>query len=468
MTLKIKVIIIMVLLILVTSIGGYWYLTKMSVVSGNLNVNKTKPIDKLCNYNVYSDFYYRINNYKSNTTFAELTPMRTTICYDLKANNVELQNKIYTQNNIILDDTNGRDIEKQITLLENFRKTYSEIITTQDKEYFKKSYETAKKTLNSLYGINSIDITEVNPRTKYYTTIENLPIKNMVVEYFNLKHISLAPIEVRKKDSWQPNILEWHFGEKDRIYLQYLKKSSNSDFDKYIQYIYKEKQEDKTIVRLTKFNRNKLSKMFLIFDDKQNKIKTLFMDNNGYIYALIMQVSNKKAFETYFNDYMRIAYGIYFVEKNGLDTSFIIEQDKVTQYLKKYNDLSEKLVTKYDTLKEYKCNAILQNYKETKEIHQKIENYKKLKENSISLSFDQKFELFKKLNNTYPNEALCHALEDDIKNIELLTEAVDELKPLTIHYEERFKEGAVILKKQCSNKIECVEKLKKNDWEVTE
>jgi len=283
MTLKIKVIIIMVLLILVTSIGGYWYLTKMSVVSGNLNVNKTKPIDKLCNYNVYSDFYYRINNYKSNTTFAELTPMRTTICYDLKANNVELQNKIYTQNNIILDDTNGRDIEKQITLLENFRKTYSEIITTQDKEYFKKSYETAKKTLNSLYGINSIDITEVNPRTKYYTTIENLPIKNMVVEYFNLKHISLAPIEVRKKDSWQPNILEWHFGEKDRIYLQYLKKSSNSDFDKYIQYIYKEKQEDKTIVRLTKFNRNKLSKMFLIFDDKQNKIKTLFMDISLYL-----------------------------------------------------------------------------------------------------------------------------------------------------------------------------------------
>jgi len=60
---------------------------------------------------------------------------------------------------------------------------------------------------------------------------------------------------------------------------------------------------------------------------------------------------------------MRIAYGIYFVEKNGLDTSFIIEQDKVTQYLKKYNDLSEKLVTKYDTLKEYIFFKIMKKQK---------------------------------------------------------------------------------------------------------
>lgn len=463
LTLKFKIILIFFILIVVTSIGGYWYLTKMNVVSGNLNINKTKPIDKLCNYNVYSDFYYRINNYKNNTSYAELTPMRTTICYDLKANKVELQNRVDAQSNIILDDTNGNNIEKKISLLENFRKSYSEIVATQDKDYFQKSYETAKKTLDSLYGIDTVSVEAVDPQKNYYTKLNNLPIENMVVEHFNLKHISLSPNQMIKTDKWKPNIIEWNFGEKDRIYLQYLKKYSNHDLDEFINDTYA--TSDKTIIRLTKFNRNTLSKMFLIFDDDQKKIKTLFMDNNGYIYILVMQVSNKKAFESYFNDYMRIAYGIYFIEKDGLDTSYIQEQKRAISYYKQYHKLSKELIKSYKVLEDYKCVNVLENYKETKNITQKMRTLNKEINLMENLKFDKRYAKFKQLNGDYPCNVICDTIKKDIQNIELLTEGIQEFKPLTALFSDKYQQGANELRKKCRGNIECIQRLKNKDWE---
>jgi len=464
--LKIKIILIFSILILAFVGVGIWYLTKMSIVSGNLNINKTNPIDKLCNYNIYSDFYYHVMDKESKNSYAELTPMRTTICYNLKQNRIELQSRIDTESNIILDDTNGDKMEKEVLLLENFKKSYSKIVATQDKDYFTKSYEMAKRTLKALYGTEKIAIEKIDPQKKYYTHLNHLPIDNMVVEYFNLQKITSSVIIVEKKKKWEPNILEWNFGEKDRIYFQYLEKYSNHNLDDYVNNEYV--SSTATIVKLTKFNMNKLSKMFLIFYNNQKKVKTLFMDNNGYIYTLIMEVSNKKAFETYFNDYMRIAYGIYFIDKNRLETSFIQHQKEVIKYYKEYLLLANKLVTKYNIIKEYKCADILKNYEETKEIKQKIINYMKIKRSKKYLSFDKQFKKFKQLNKDYPNIDICNTLKNDIKNLELITEAVEKLKPFTIHYKERFKEGANILKKQCSNNIECIKKLKKNDWEVVE
>lgn len=462
LTLKLKITLLFSLLILSLLIGGYFYLTKMSTVSGNININKTNPIDKLCNYIVYSDFYYRVVEYSNETenNYGELTPVRTTICYDFKKNVINLQSRIEDESSIILDDTHGNSIAKKIHLLDNFKKTYSQIIATQDKDYFDKSAKIAQQTLLSLYGQNTFPIKEVNPHEEYYTKIDNLPIENLSVEHFKLQQITSPAIQATNESGWQPNILQWNFEEKDRIYFQYLKKVANTDLDAYIKSIYN--KSNKVIVKLTKFNNNTLNKMFLIFDDTQNKVKTLFMDNNGHIYILILQVSNQKAFETYFNDYMKIAYGIFFTKQETLKSVFSKEQKKAEKTYEEYKTYYQEMREAYDTLSEYKGINLLNNYQETKSTNDfmALDKVVKMIGNNI---FDKKYETFKEIHGTYPNEKILNSLLEDIKNIKLITEAIEELRPVVSI--DRNQKGAKRLKEKCPENLECIKKLKDNNWE---
>ena len=325
LTLKLKIIIAFGVVIFSLLIAGYIYLNKMDVTSANLNINKTNPIDKLCNYSVFNDFYYRVVDYKNNeNSFAQLTPIKTDICYNFKTNKIDLVSNV-SSDSIIIDDNNGNKENQKLRILENFQEEYSKIVTTQDKDYFDASYKLAQKTYHSLYK-EDIPIKKINLDSEFYTKISNLPIDNLVVNYFKLTEIKNPPKQAFKDAKWQPNILEWNFGENDRIYLQYLTKFKHDDLEDFVKDKYA--KLGKTIVRLTKFNNNKLSKMFLIFDDQKNKITALFMDNNGYVYNLILNVQNKKAFKTYFNDFMKIAYGIYFVKKDGFINKWAEQQNK--------------------------------------------------------------------------------------------------------------------------------------------
>jgi len=383
LTLKIKIILLFIVLIIGVLLGGYLYLNKMNIVSGNLNINKTNIIDRLCNYNIYSDFYYRITD--NENSYSKLTPIKTTICYDFKSGKIELDTKIDNQNAILLDDNNAVKINKEISLLKSFQEDYGKIIATQDKDYFDKSYTLANDNYKFLFN-KDIDIKVINPLDEYYTKISNLPIDNMVVNYYKLKEIKSLPIQATKDGGWQPNILEWNFAENDKIYLQYLDKLKKNDLDDYINSEYSRK--DKTIVKLTKFNNNKLSKMFLIFDNNQNKVTTLFMDNNGYVYNLILKVQNKKAFKTYFNDFMKISYGIYFVKKDNFKNNFAREQENAIRYYSLYKNYSKFYYTN---------NKCSNGYSEN--------NYK----------FDKKFKIFKSRFGSYPNINIFNKINEDYK-----------------------------------------------------
>ena len=420
-TLKIKLTLLFIFLLLSVVIGGYFYLNKMSTVSGNLNINKTNPIDRLCNYTVYSDFYYRIVNYKEEEegSYAELTPVSTTICFDFKSKKIDLQSRVKSKENLILDDNNGNEVESTIQLLDNFKQTYSKIVATQDKDYFDKSYKTANETLLSLYGENNIVLEEVNPQTKYYTSLNNLPINNMMVNYYNLENITSKPIQAEKSTGWKPNILEWKFGEKDRVYLQYFTKLKSNNLDDFIANKYS--QLGKTIVKLTKFNNNTLNKIFLILDSKENKIKTLFMDNNGHVYILILQVSNKKAYETYFNDYMKIAYGIYFEKVNGLDNSFHAAQREAIQSYKEYEEEILQLNEFCSASLNIDCKSVInkesslsliKQYFDSTEIQNKIKKPK----------FDIKQNIFKKIYGQYPNKKIIDLFKQNIKDLKRINE----------------------------------------------
>jgi len=463
-TFKIKI--IFFFLIMATLIGGYFYLTKMERISGNLNINKSNLIDKLCNYTVYSDFYYRVIEYegKSENSYAELTPVKSTICYDLKNNKIELQSSIDEESNIILDDKNGANLEKKISLLEKFKTTYSKIIATQDKDYFDASYKKAKETMLSLYRDNKITLPKIdNPIEEYYTQISDLPIDNMTVQHYKLEKIHTKPLQSTKSNGWKPNILEWQFEESDKIYLQYLAKSDYTDLDDYVKN--ESSKSNKTLVRLTKFNNKKLNKMFLIFDDNQIKIKTLFMDNNGYLYILILQVSNKQSFNTYFDDYMKIAYGIFFESKDKLDSNFIKKQEEILNNYQESIKIINDIQQVYAILEEQQTSSILKSYKEMQLVLKTISLKSEIKEMDNS-QFDVKYKKFKELYGTYPNEKIYSELSNTLKDLYLIRDGIEKFKPIVALFsaKNKYQEGAKKLQEQC-NSIECIEKLKLNNWE---
>jgi len=454
---KLKIILGFLVLIIGLIGGGYFYLNKMTVQTGNININKTNPIDKLCNYTIFSDFYYHIIDYEhGGNSFSQLTPIKTDICYDFKKREIELKPNI-TDEYIILEDRKGDKVAKKIRLLENFQTEYAKIVATQDSDYFTKSYELAQKTYNTLYG-EALPM-KAKSVSEYYTNISNLPIDNLVVNYFKLQNITKQPLQATKEGGWQPNILEWDFGEKDKIYLQYLTQSKSNDLDEYINNKYS--KTDKIVVKFTKFNNNTLNKMFLIFSDKQNKVTALFMDINGYIYNLTLKVQNKKAFDRYFNDFIKISYGISFKNIDGIVkvNQWAKNQDNVEVY---YDDIVSTVYSIANLYSKSTCPNILTKYKEFNFLN----DFFSWSDEFVvmnNLVFDEKYKFFKNKYGTYPNEEIVRKFLNTQKNLELVLEGVDALTILV----PWPKDGCEILQDNC-NTLQCVKNLKAYNWELVD
>lgn len=461
LTLKLKIIIAFSVVIFCLLIGGYIYLNKMEVTSANLNINKIHPIDRLCNYSVFSDFYYHVVDYQNNeNSFAKLTPVKTNICYNFKTNKIALVSNV-NGDSIILDDNKGSKVHRKIGLLDNFQEEYSKLVATQDKDYFDTSYKLSKKTYHSLYK-KDMPIAEINLDNRFYTNISNLPIANLAVNYFKLSEIKNPPKQALKDAQWQPNILEWDFGEDDRIYLQYLTKFKQDDLEDYMKDNYA--KSNKTIVRLTKFNNNQLSKMFLIFDDKQNKIIALFMDNNGYVYDLILNVQNKKAFQTYFNDFMKIAYGIYFVKKDGFINKWAEEQEKAIKNLNASMNVGNEMVNKWKFLHDVlKCTDILKNYNEAKFITDFI-NWKDDFRKANDSVLDKKFDIFKRKYG-YPTDEVYTQFYNANENLKLINNGIVQLFSF---FSLSSDHSCKVLQEKCPNNLECIRNLQKNNWKEEE
>jgi len=457
LTLKLKIILGFLILIVGLIIGGYVYLNKMTVKTGNLNINKTNSIDKLCNYTIFSDFYYHITDYSNGgNSFAQLTPVKTDICYNFKSKKIELKPNV-TNNYIILDDNKGEKVDKKIALLENFQEDYSKIVATQDKDYFIKSYELAQQTYKTLYN----EELPMKPKdvSDYYTNILNLPIENLVINHYKLTKIKNTPKQALKDGEWQPNILEWNFGENDKIYFKYVRKLLNNDLDKFVNSIYSKKK--KTIVKLTKFNNNKLSKMFLVFDDINNKISVFFMDKNGYLYTLILKVQNPKAFDTYFNDFMKIAYGIYFIDVDGFVNEWATKQKDAILYLNASLNTGIEIVENWNKLHEFpNCSDILDKYSEVAFITDFIDWNDEFII-AYSSSLDEKFNKFKSKYG-YPTDDIFSQFNDANENLKLINEGVEKLTFPLLYL------GCDVLQEECPNSLECIKDLKNNNWETTD
>jgi cytochrome c553 len=333
-----KLIIFFVLVALVLAGAGYFYLNAMKTTEGNLNITKIKKVNKLYSYDVYSDFYFRIIKYDENgenvAEYSELQPIKTSIGYNLEKNNSKPILQSTLDKKTCLSENNANDLKKYTRMMREFEETFGKIVATQDKEYFESSYKSTQEILKSLYNIELKTQSSVD---EYYNEIKDLPIANMRMKYYKLdkipknqrEEVKVAP---NKKGEWQPNIVEWNFGEHDKIYLRYLMKWENSDLEDFIN----KTAKNKTVIKLVKMNSNKLQTMYFMKYNNQNKLDTLFMDANGYVYILTFEATNPASFEKYISDYLKIVYGIYFEDIQNFENWFANEQMKKTEFSNAY------------------------------------------------------------------------------------------------------------------------------------
>jgi len=456
-----KLIILIILLALFMIGGGYFYLQKMTTTEAALNINKVKDVSKIYSYNVYSDFYFRITKYDEDgeivAEYSELQPLKSSIGFDINEDKSKLElrtNESGKPYNLASRDDN--QVKREIDILKHFKNVFGKIVATQDKDYVKHSIEQTKNTISNVFPENKIVMQDTSE--ELYHTINNLPISNMKVRHFQLDNIIKnlkGNVKVCPKDKWQPNILEWDFGEGNRIYLQYVSQLKNNDEGTLI----KQFSKNKTIVRLVKINNNQLQKMYLMIENQKKKVKTIFMDSNGYMYTLIFQFSNPLALKKYMIDYLKIAFGIYFIDQNNFNNWFAKEQVVMEQ---KRDNISKMLIMNQnndqeigeDLLKHFgltKCNyKILFPYGETIEIPTSETNDLQIK----YTPYDKVFEGYKDLLTDNGYKKLLLETKEKLK-VSLSIDKIDGW----------FTDGKKELFKQCpdGNIEACYQKIYCND-----
>jgi len=468
-----KIIIAFIVLTLAIAGGGYYYLYSTKIKQGNLNINKITSTNKIYNYTVYSDFYFRAYKYDKNgnivANYSEIQPVQTSIgCIIKDKTFVPVFRNILGKKDILLDN-NDTGVDKQIKMMQSVEPMFGDIITTQDNDYLNASLKRTKEIFKNLYNIdiNNIDYNE----SKFYRQINNLPIKNMKIKYYKLSKIPnniKGKIKIASKNKWNPNILEINFGADDKIYLQYIKRYSHINLNEYI----KNNFHNKTIIKLTKINNNKLQTMYIIEDNINNKLKTLYMDANGYIYALIYKATNPESFQKYISDYLKLAYGIYFVDIKNFNNSYAKMQDKARKrgdeifglmfkQKKLDNEIGSDLL-KYFGIPEDKnilyCipNSVIGN----------VDNGFIFYKNDTLITKKYKIvdfaTFYKYYNDLFPTKDSLDTYKKELQDKELLNEAIDKYSHIWNGYSGKEK-----IKEKCQNnqQIECIQNLKDNDWE---
>lgn len=457
-----KIIITFIVLVLAFAGGGYYYLYSTKLIQSNLNINKIISTNKIYDYTVYSDFYFRVYQYDGNkivADYSEIQPIETSIgCIIKNKTLTPTLRSILGKKDILLDD-DGTKVNKQITMMQSIEPVFGKIVATQDNDYLNASLKKTKAIFKDLYNINmnTIDFNE----SKLYKQINNLPIANMKIKYYKLAEIPKnikGKIKISSKDKWEPNIFEIDFGENDKIYLQYLMQVSHINLNDYLknQAAYK----NKIIIKLIKINNNKLQTMYIIENNKNNEIKTLYMDANGYVYALIYKADNIESYQKYISDYLKLAYGIYFIDVKSFDNTYAKMQEKAIKRGKKIFHL----VLQQEYLDDVLGSDLL-NY-----FHVPIDSHslyvmpsyvKKMRRLNIDYKIVHFAAFYNYYNNLFPTKNNIDVYKRNLKDKELLDAVI---KKYSLFLD--FRIGKYRLKKKCKNhqNIQCVQNLKNKDW----
>lgn len=346
--LKTKFRLIATLLILsVAILSILWILsTAMTTKTGNINITKIQVSDKLYSYTLFGDFYFRIMNFdeKGDKVFqlSELIPVRAYLGYESKDT---LQVPFIRGSNegkpMVLSEHGGSSNEttELIESLKKFSKAYIKIVATQDKDLFLAAKKRAQDMNRNLFNKN-VELLPFKDDDYYEKAIE-LPIDNILFKPPKLVNLEskIKSKEVCPKGEWCPDIVKWTFNESDAVYLQYMEQFHNNNLDDYIESkIEKKMFKDNIVVKTVKPYNGAVQKIFFELSLKNNKIKSYYMDENGYVYILTFSANNRKSLVNNLQSYLKLSYGLNFINVKGFENSFAMKQNELINIGKKISD----------------------------------------------------------------------------------------------------------------------------------
>ncbi len=397
-------------------VGIYYYFNTMTTVNGALNINKIKNVDKTYSRSVYSDFYFRaigypksfetnkgtlssltegvstlwgsissdekVINIKQDAYYSSLLPQKISLGYDFKDSKDPkfiMQGKNISEGRI--RDQSG-DVAKYSTyldLMEKFSTTFGYIVASQDQDYFDDVYNDTKNTFKELYGVD-VNVSKIK-QSSFYNEVP-VKINNMKINYYKLAHFKLS--NFLKTKEWKPHIAYWSWGDSE-IYLQLLGRANKVDLKKLDEL--SDKAMGDVVVKTIKINNNHVDKLTLVFTG--NDVKTVLLSNDGYLYLLKMRNSSLSSLKTGIDDFLKIAYGIYFRD-NATDTWFFNKQKEITGFFNQSLALEKEIVV----LKKDLASTDI-------DMHQYPERW------------DQKFLAFKKYYGVFPNQEILSKLNKE-------------------------------------------------------
>ncbi len=466
--------ILAVLIFLIAIIGIFLFmLNSKTTVNGNINITKIETKDKIYTYDIFSDFYYNIAKYDDKgvrvAQFSQLIPTKTSIGFDFSSGKPELIITPFDNfSEIQLISNNDIKLSREIDIIKKFSKEFSKISTIQDEHYFKENIKNTYKIIENIYGVkNEFDFKSLDNfyEKNISTLVSNINIKTPKLDEIN-KNIN--NFEVCQNKEWCSSLVKWEFGDGDNISLFYVTRLKEIDLDKYVEDISK----STTITKMTKINNSQVTRFLIVKPDNVNELRSYYMDTNGYVYLLKYKYKNPKSLEKYQNDYIKIAYGLSFIDVLNFENKYAKIEDDLNEYkdtLSDINKLDVKL--KNDLLEHFnlKSNAFLSTNLKLVDIfntYEKDSNYL----NVIKKELEDK-KLLKEAILALPN-GIVNAASKGIqfiyeKPIQFLTNTLskDELYKNSVLEEKKFEYYSSRLKGLCSD-IDCVKNLKANEWKV--
>lgn len=453
--------------------GIYHYMTASKAMQGNLNINKIELVEKFYSYNVYSDFYFRASRFDSDgkvvARYSEVIPVKTSIGFNPQESDVILRSNI--SDPMILIENNPRDLNV-IDPLKRFATVFSEIVATQDQFYFDRAHAQFMKNYFSLYG-ESADFVKPNV-SEFYDGLIELPVRNLKLEPFSLDLINsnLKEIKIAPTDKWSPNLIEYHFGESDRIYLQYVGRYQGKVLD----VIERDMGKNSIVVNTVKFHKNELSSLNFVIESRttgstDNNITAYLIDNNGYLYMLRYNAFNERSFNFYLPDFLKLAFSLYFDNLQGFDNWFANEQEQFIRNHATYVSNMKRVQILEGQLKD---SSLIEHFNLSRHSHQILEYVPAQQTRRFFVfpsqpdqnlvRFDHAFNHFYQIYNRYPGK---NEFAQEILDRELLVEAMSK----------RFRDPKVDsgifgigratlgIKDVCDSLV-CVRNLRDNDWRL--
>lgn len=329
-------------------IWGFWYYRSMTTQSGDINITGIQEANKIYSYSMFADFYFRQISFDSSgekiSEYSELIPVKTNMGYEFKKDQAEFVLHGETSGiPMVVDETSKgnvwtRDEERFINSIRKFSREYGRLLASQDQRVLDDVRSATIKIQQELYGVASdlpqkatTDFLEDARELKVF----RLPIDNLRIDIFNLDYIIK-----RKQDKeaffvcdpgeWCQDIWKARFNEKDQIYLQYLDQYRYANIDELIERAIEDGDFADNLVIITVMPKvDGIVPIFFAADLKKNKVKSYFLDPNGYAYILVFHAMNQQALTDGLGDFLKISYGVSFQPVAGFNNRFAYTQEKL-------------------------------------------------------------------------------------------------------------------------------------------